>query len=58
MKQLFFNATQVVTCAGPARARRGTECQALEILSGAAVVVDGALIVAVGPNEEIGRAHV
>jgi imidazolonepropionase len=57
MKQLFSNATQVVTCAGPARARRGTECQALEILSGAAVVVDGARIVAVGPNEALCAAH-
>lgn len=57
MKQLFSNATQVVTCAGPARARRGTECQSLEILSGAAVVVDGARIVAVGPNEALCAAH-
>ncbi len=57
MKQLFSNATQVVTCAGPARARRGTECQALEILSGAAVLVDGARIVAVGPNEALCAAH-
>lgn len=57
MKQLFSNATQVVTCAGPARARRGTECQSLEILSGAAVVVDGAHIVAVGPSEALCAAH-
>ncbi|MCX5761593.1 MAG: amidohydrolase family protein, partial [Gemmatimonadetes bacterium] len=57
MKIRFENATQVVTCAGPARARRGTECQSLEMLSGAAVVVDGARIVAVGPNEALCAAH-
>ncbi len=57
MPLLFDNASQVVTAAGPARARRGTEMQALEILTGAAVVVEGGRIVAVGPRDALRAAH-
>lgn len=54
---LFDNASQIVTCAGPPRARRGAECQSLGILEEAAVVVDGARIVAVGPREALRKGH-
>ncbi|HXV87344.1 MAG TPA: hypothetical protein VD793_11615, partial [Gemmatimonadales bacterium] len=47
-------ATQVVTCRGPARARRGPEMAALEVLQDAAVLVDDhGLIAAVGPYREL-----
>lgn len=45
MTQLFLNASQVVTCAGPARARRGTE-QADAVVRdrvGVAVAADGTI---------------
>lgn len=50
---LFVNARQVVTCAGPGRARIGREMSALEILTDAAVAVKGDRIVAVGPRKEL-----
>ena len=50
---LFVNASQVVTCAGPARARRGAEMQDAGILTGVAVAVDDELITAVGPESEL-----
>jgi len=46
---IFLNASQVVSCAGPARARRGTEMSQLETLTSAAVVVIGEQIAEVGP---------
>ena len=57
MKLLFENASQVVTCAGPARARRGPELQSLGILADAAVVIDGPRIAAVGGREALSAAH-
>ncbi|MDA1081068.1 MAG: imidazolonepropionase [Gemmatimonadetes bacterium] len=57
MPTLFLNATQVVTCAGPARARRGAEMRDMGVLRNAAVAVDGATIVAVGPQDEICRTY-
>jgi imidazolonepropionase len=54
---LFINASQVVTCAGPARARRGREMSDAGILTDAAVIVDGERIGAVGPLAEL-RARV
>jgi len=57
MSVLFDNASQVVTAAGAPRARRGAEMQALEILTGAAVVTDGDRIVAVGPRDVLHAAH-
>ena len=53
---LFLNAAQVVTCAGPPRARRGAEMRELEVLTGAAVAVRDDRIAAVGPASEIERA--
>ena len=54
---LFVNAAQVVTCDGPARARRGAELRDLGILAGAAVAVEGGLVSAVGPRDALERAH-
>jgi imidazolonepropionase len=56
-KLLFENASQIVTCAGPARARRGAEFMSLGILADAAVVIDGARIAAVGGREAMAAAH-
>ena len=52
---LFVNASQVVTCAGPGRARRGAEMADAAVLDGAAVAVDGDVIAAVGNTEELKR---
>jgi len=54
---LFVNASQVVTCAGAARARRKKEMSDAGILTGAAVVFDGETIAAVGPQDELERAY-
>jgi imidazolonepropionase len=50
---IFVNASQVVTCAGPARARLGPEMSKLETRAEAAVVVDGEKIAAVGPERSL-----
>ena len=53
---LFLNAAQVVTCAGPARARRGGEMADAGVLTGdVAVAVDDGRVVAVGDREEVAR---
>ena len=57
MKLLFDHASQLVTCAGAPRSRRGAELQAMEILTDAAIVTDGARIVAVGPRAAIRAAN-
>jgi imidazolonepropionase len=54
---LFVNAAQVVTCAGPPRARRGAELGDAGILTNAAVAVDGERIAAVGLQDELERAY-
>lgn len=54
---LFVNASQVVTCAGPPAARRGSEMKALEVLTDAAVLVRGDRIASVGPQRELTRRH-
>ena len=54
---IFVNASQVVTCAGPARARRGAEMSKLETITNAAVVVDGDRIAAVGPERSLRADH-
>jgi imidazolonepropionase len=53
MPTLFINASQVVTCAGPARARRGAEMREMPVLVGAAVAMDAGRITAVGPQGEL-----
>lgn len=52
---LLVNAAQVVTCAGPAGARRGAAMRDLEVLTDAAVAMRGERIVAVGPRTELTR---
>src|SRR5690348_1377449 len=54
LSTLLVGAQQVVTCRGPARARRGTELAALEVLPDAAVLIDGERIAWVGPRREAG----
>jgi imidazolonepropionase len=54
---LFVNATQVVTCSGPARARRGTEMRDATILTDTAVHVRGDSIVAVDTERTLRDAH-
>jgi len=53
---LFVNASQVVTCNGPPRARRGAEMRDARVLDGAAVAVEGETIAAVGSPAELERA--
>ena len=57
MTLLFVNAKQVVTCAGPARARVGAEMRDCGILLDAAVAVDGERIAAVGERASLERAY-
>ncbi|MGQ0641427.1 MAG: imidazolonepropionase [Gemmatimonadaceae bacterium] len=54
---IFTNASQVVTCAGAARARRGAELAECAIEEESAVVVDAAAIVAVGIQDELERRY-
>jgi len=50
---LFVNASQVVTCRGPARARRGREMNDAAIVTGVAVAVEGERIVEVAPQADL-----
>jgi imidazolonepropionase len=54
---LFVNASQIATCAGPARARRGAEMRDAGMVTGQAVSVVGERIAAVGPQRELERAY-
>jgi len=58
MTRLFLNASQVVTCAGPACARRGAEQGDAAVREGVAVAVasDGT-ISAVAPEADVRAAH-
>ncbi len=51
--RLYVNASQVVTCAGPARARRGDEMRDAMILTRASVATQGDRIAAVGPDDQL-----
>lgn len=53
--RLFVNASQVVTCAGPARARRGEELRDANVLTRSAVAVEGERIALVAGDEEVRR---
>jgi len=50
---LFLNASQIVTCAGPGRARRGAEMSDAGVIRDGAVAVEGNLIVATGAQDEL-----
>jgi imidazolonepropionase len=50
---LFVNAAQVVTCAGPDRARKGSEMRDAGILKNAAVAVSSGRIAAIGSARDI-----
>lgn len=52
---LFVNAAQSITCAGPARARRGTEMRDASVRSDTGVAVAGTQIVAVDSDEALRR---
>jgi imidazolonepropionase len=54
---LFVNASQVVTCAGPARARRGREMADAMVRSDAAVLVEQGTIVAVDDERGLRDAN-
>jgi imidazolonepropionase len=54
---LFINASQVVTCHGPARARRGSEMGDAAIVTGVAIAVENDRIIAVGPQNELDRRY-
>ncbi len=53
---LFVNARQVVTCAGPARGRRGAEMSDAAVRTGVGVLVEGRTIVAVDDDVALRRA--
>jgi imidazolonepropionase len=57
MPTLFINSSQLVTCAGPTRARRGREMNEIGVELGAAVAIDGGKIVDVGPQDGLLRKH-
>ena len=57
MKRLFVGASQVVTCAGPGRARRGPELADAGVRSGVAVLTDGATIVAIDEPGLLAATH-
>lgn len=50
---LFTNAAQVVTCLGPARARRGSEMRDAGVRSGTAVAVRNGTVLDVGPRDAL-----
>lgn len=54
---LFVNAAQVVTCAGPGRARRGAEMHDAGVMTDAAVLVSGETIAEVAPRPELEARH-
>jgi imidazolonepropionase len=55
--RLFVNASQVVTCAGSARGRRGIEMKNVEVLTGVAVAVTGEQVAAVGTLQELEKEY-
>jgi imidazolonepropionase len=54
---LFVNARQVVTCAGPARARRGREMADAGVLERQAVLVRDGVVAALGDERSLIGAH-
>ena len=56
-RRLFVNASQIITCSGAPRARRGKEAADAAILHDAAVAVEDRIIAAVGPQSELDREY-
>jgi imidazolonepropionase len=54
---LFVNAAQVVTCAGPARARKGKEMRDAGILRNTAVAVSNGRIAMIGAAKDLKHAY-
>lgn len=54
---LFTNIAQLVTCAGPPRARRGAEMADAGVVAGGAVAVEGERIAATGTEEVLVRQY-
>jgi imidazolonepropionase len=54
---LFINAAQIVTCAGPPRARRGKEMAEIGILKNAAVAVTDGRIAMIGAASDLRNAY-
>src|SRR2546429_5941046 len=54
---LFINAAQVVTCAGPARARKGKEMRDAGILRNTAVAVSDGRIAMIGAARDLEHAY-
>jgi len=54
---LFVNAAQVVTCAGPARARKGSEMRDAGILRNTAVLVSDGRIAMIGAARDLEHAY-
>jgi len=54
---LFVNAAQVVTCAGPARARKGSAMADAGVVSGVAVAVSDGKIAALGAAKDLVAAY-
>ncbi|MCC6317767.1 MAG: imidazolonepropionase [Gemmatimonadaceae bacterium] len=55
--QVFVNAAQVVTCAGPPRARRGRELGDAAVRAGVAVATREGRITAIGDGDAVRRTH-
>src|SRR5207249_11448856 len=53
LRTLLVGARQIVTCRGPARARRGREMTEVEVLHDAAVLIEGDRIAAVGRYKDL-----
>ncbi|MGI8509086.1 MAG: imidazolonepropionase [Gemmatimonadaceae bacterium] len=54
--KLFVNASQVITCAGPSRARRGAEMSVIGIRRDACVAVHDGKFAAIGTETELAAA--
>lgn len=54
---LFVNAAQIVTCAGPARARKGREMSEIGILRNSAVAVSNGRIAMIGAAGDLRHAY-
>jgi imidazolonepropionase len=54
---LFLNASQIVTCAGPARARKGKEMRDAGILKNSAIAVSDGRIAMIGAGSDLEHAY-